>query len=294
MKKFAIIIVNYNCINDTIETIGCLEKFDQKIFDIFLVDNYSEHDEQIKIKNFAKRKNLYFCQTAKNLGMAGGNNVAIKMALAKGYDYIFLLNPDMVINDLNFFEIIEEEMQREKADILGPLVNYYPEMDKIYFAGGYVNKITGRTIALDQRRKDVGKYKKNEKCDFIAGCAMVVRADVFRQAGLIPEDYFLYFEESDFCLKAKKMNMNIIFTPRTRCYHKVSVSIKYMSNTYLYYMVRNFKKFSLKYISAWTRPFFYAYYNLVWCPGLLFLSIKKGNYKGYRYIYSAMMNKEYA
>jgi len=249
MKNFAIIIINYNCYKDTLETISSLMKFNQNLFDIYLVDNFSSTED---LKNLEKNlPNLInFIKSDRNLGFAGANNLAIKVALKKDYKYIFILNPDTLIEDKNFFQIIEDEILSSGADIIGPLVRYFPEVDKIYFAGGFVNKCLGLTQM----------YGKG-----------------------------LYFEESDFCMNAKRNNFKIIFTPKTYIFHKVSSSIKYMSDLYLFYMVRNIKIFANKYVPIYYKIFFYIFYYLYWVPGYILISIfKNKNLSGIKSILNAL------
>lgn len=289
-KKFAVIMVNYNSFNDTKEIISDLNKFDKKIFDIFLVDNHSSKEDSDKLSKYAKENKIILTKLSENLGFAGGNNVAIKMALANEYDYIFLLNPDTLIKDKDFFKIIEREMKESHADIIGPLIKYYPEKEKIYFAGGFISNITGMTVMKGKKELDHGQYKDNIKCDFITGCAIIIKKEVFDKIGLIPEDYFLYFEEADFCMKAKNNGFNVVFTPKTTVYHKVSSAIGYLSNTYLYYMIRNQRIFSKKYISWKCKPLFWVWYLSFWCGGYFILSLKYKNYQGYKQILRGLMN----
>ncbi|MDD2487616.1 MAG: glycosyltransferase family 2 protein [Candidatus Gracilibacteria bacterium] len=291
MKKFAIIVVNYNSSNDLLETMESLDKFSDEIFDAYIVDNASDKDDLMNLENNLNKKH-FLIKLEKNLGFAGGNNVAIKECLNKGYDYLFLLNPDTIIEDKNFFEIIEEQIIKEKADIIGPLIKFYPEKDKIYFAGGEVNKYTAFTKMVGKKEIDVGQFKENIEYDFITGCAMVIRKEVFERIGLLPEEYFLYFEETDFCMNAKNEGFKIIFTPKTYLYHKVSTSIKYLSNTYLYYMIRNYRIFASKHVKHFYLPIFWLYYLFVWCLGYLVLSIVKKNYGGYRYILKGLFNEQ--
>lgn len=293
MKKFAIIIVNYNCSEDTIETLKSVLSFDGALFDIFLVDNDSKEQDRKNLEDYLKNKNIIFIRSGKNLGFASGNNLAIKEAVALNYRYIFLLNPDTLITDKNFFGTIEAQIDAEKADIIGPLVKHYPEKNKIYFAGGFVNKYTGVIATRGKGQNDTGKYTDNIGCDFITGCAMIVKKEVFEKIGCLPDDYFLYFEETDFCAKAKQNGFKIIFSPKTFIYHKVSVSIKYLSNTYLYYMTRNYRIFAKKFIKPPYMFFFYAYYLLVWCPGYLYLSLATKNYNGWKYILKGMFGSKY-
>lgn len=292
MKKFAIIIVNYNSAKDTLEAIKSLDVFDKNIFDVFLVDNASKKEDIEVLKKWIQ-KNIIFIELKENLWFAGWNNVAIKKALDSKYEYIFLLNPDTIIDDINFFNIIERELLQEKADIIWPLIKYYPEKDKIYFAWWEVSKYIWLTKMIWKKQQNIWQFSENKEYDFITGCAMIVKREVFEKIWLLPEEYFLYFEETDFCLWVKLNWCKIIFTPKTYIYHKVSTSIWYLSNTYLYYMIRNFKKFWNKYVKNIYKPVFYFYYIFIWCVWYFILSILKWNYQWYKYILKWLFNKKY-
>ncbi len=293
MKTFAIIIVNYNCSDDTIETIESLNQHNSKLFDIFVVDNNSKEDDLNHLSSNLDH-NVKLIKSKVNLGFAGGNNLAIQEILPQHYQYIFLLNPDTIIDDLNFFSVILEQIKTHNPDILGPMIRYYPDTDKIYFAGGFVNKFTGLTLMKD-KKNNFDKYNNTENftCDFITGCAMIVKRDVFEKIGLLPEEYFLYFEETDFCMKARNFGLKILFTPKTYIYHKVSTSIQYMSNTYIYYMVRNFRLFSTKYVTIYYKPIFYLYYIFIWVGGYIYLSLVNKNFEGVKYVMKGLFNQKY-
>lgn len=289
MRKVAVIIVNYNCFQDTQETIGSLREFDQDLFDIFLVDNHSTEDNLLEISRYASQQKIDFIPLEKNLGFAGGNNVAIQKTLELGYDYIFLLNPDTLVEDKRFFEVLEQELITTGADIIGPLIKYYPEKDKIYFDGGFVDKYTGLTKMRGKKKKDQGQYRESVECDFITGCAILIKRQVFEKIGLLPEEYFLYFEEADFCLQAKKAGFKVVFTSKTFLYHKVSTSIDYLSNTYLYYMVRNQRLFSKKYVRWYFQPIFWIFYLFIWFGGYCLLALKNRNIQGLKYAYKGLV-----
>lgn len=293
MKKFAIIIVNYNSSIDVIECLSSLGKFNKRLFDIFVVDNNSKKEDLFKLeKEISSDINLI--KSNINLGFAGGNNLAIKKVLESNYEYVFLLNPDTIISDESFFNVILDQLYKDNPDILGPMIRYYPDKNKIYFAGGFVNKFTGLTLMKNKKMNYNSYYNKNNfECDFITGCAMIIKRDVFKKIGYLPEEYFLYFEETDFCLKAKQKGLKVLFTPKTYIYHKVSTSIRYMSNTYVFYMIRNFRIFAKKYVKVYYQPIFYMYYVFVWTGGYLFLSLLNKNFSAMKYIIKGFLNQKY-
>ena len=89
---------------------------------------------------------------------------------------------------------------------------------------------------------------------------MIIKTEVIRKIGLLPERYFLYFEEVDYCLSAQKAGYKIGYTGLTQCYHNVSSTVGRLSDIQLYYMVRNQRWFSLSYISWYCVPIFWIWY----------------------------------
>lgn len=274
MKKFALVTVSYNSFDLIKNLFESTKKYDPEIFDFVIVDNKSTDGKGSKLKDLCEEYNAIFLQSQKNNGFASGSNIGIKYAVDKHYKYIGLINPDCLLCDNEFFLKIENTFRKNNCHIVGPLIKHHPDNQKIYFAGGFVAKFVMLTRMRGNNEIDRGQYLNDEQCDFITGCAIFIKRDVFRKIGLIPEEYFLYFEETDFCLKAKKNGYKVVFTPSTFLYHKVSSSVGYLSNIYLYYMVRNYPIFARKYSSWPSLALFYLFYLFVWCGGYVFLCIK--------------------
>lgn len=294
MKDFAVVVVNYNCFEETKELLRNLQQMNSDLFDVFLVDNNSTKESADEIRHALSENNhIHFFPLEQNIGFAGGCNVGITEAMKSSYRYVLLLNPDTLIDDKDFFTILKEEMDGVSADIGGPLINYFPDKQRIYFAGGFVSKLTALTTMRGKGEADGKKYSERCECDFITGAAMVIRSDVFQKIGLLPEEYFLYFEESDYCMRAKSAGLKVWFLPKAQLFHKVSRSIGYLSSVYLYYMIRNYRIFARKYLSLSARPFFWIFYLIIWIPGYVFLTIKQGNLKGIKYILRGFIGLKY-
>lgn len=294
MKDFAVVIVNYNCFKETKELLENLSRMDDGLFDVFLIDNGSTRESIDDIRDaLSESKNVHFLPLEKNIGFAGGCNAGIIEATKKSYQYIFLLNPDTLIEDRDFFTILKKEMEHTGADIGGPLINYFPDKKKVYFAGGFVNRLTALTVMKGKGEIDDSKHFDRFECDFITGAAMVIRTEVFQKIGFLPEEYFLYFEESDYCMRAKRAGLKIWLLPKAKLFHKVSKSIGYLSETYLYYMIRNYRIFAMRYLPWFSKPFFWIFYLIVWIPGYVFLTLKQGNIRGLKFILKGFIGMKY-
>ena len=213
-----IIILHYKNWNDTNECLKSLDKLDYDNFEKIVIDNDKE-----------------------NRGFAGGNNIGIKQAMGKGADYILLLNNDTIIDQPDFLrKLIEAGERDEKIGILGPVIYEYPSTDsgqgKIHFAGGKINWLyTEGTHIQDTRYK----IQDTNEVDYITGACLLIKREVIEKIGLMPEEYFLYCEDVDWCLKARKAGFFCGVVQDARISHKVSSSSKIAPFSYIYYHTRN-------------------------------------------------------
>jgi len=241
LPKVFIIILNWNGWRDTIECIESLKKLNYPNYEVVIVDNGStDESPQILPQKFPKIKLI---ETGKNLGFAGGNNVGIKYALEKSADYILLLNNDALVDSGFLKESVRVGESDQKIGILGPKIYFYDtetnkKTNKIWFAGGKINKILtkGTHINYGQIDKYDGRLRT---VDYITGCAILVKREVIKKIGPMNEDYFLYYEDADWCLRARKRGFKCVLVPKAKIWHKCSRSAQEGSPSYIYYHSRN-------------------------------------------------------
>lgn len=216
-----IIIINYNNYQDTIECIGSLEKISYKNFEILIIDNNSSNDSINKIKaSFNKYETI---QLKDNLGFAGGNNVGIKKAMEDDADFILLLNNDTIVETNFLDEMINSFYNNAKnVGIVGPKIySYYNKQ---------LSEDTGNidffkfTTNNNSYNKNKNKYELGQEVNFISGCCMLIKKEVFDTVGFLPEEYFMYYEDTDFCTKALEKEFKILYNPKALIYHKESSS----------------------------------------------------------------------
>lgn len=236
-KQVFIVVLNWNGLDDTRECIRSLQDNTYANYKIVVVDNASaDNSREILRKEFPSATII---ANETNLGFAGGNNVGISYSLKNGADYILLLNNDTAVEKDFLSELIAKAETERKIGLLEPKICYYSERDTIWFAGGKVSrlKISGTHVGLN--KKDDGKFDVMKEVDYLTGCCLLIKRSVFENIGKLSEDYFLYYEDTDFCLRAKKAGFKCIYVPKSRIYHKVSRSTKPGSPSYIYYHTRN-------------------------------------------------------
>ncbi|MBL7094760.1 glycosyltransferase family 2 protein [candidate division KSB1 bacterium] len=232
--KVSIILVNWNNSYDTIE---CIESLKQLIYynnEIIVVDNNSTYDS---IKELENVDNINLIQNNNNLGFAGGNNVGIEFALKGNSDYVLLLNNDTVVDERFLSILIKGATEEKNIGIIGGKIYYYNEPAKIWSAGGGLTKTTKRTFQYGENKIDKKQYNREKEVDFLSGCCMLIRREVFEKIGLLDADYFMYYEDVDFCLRAKKF-FKIVYIPEALIWHKVSATTEKSFRDY--YRMRNY------------------------------------------------------
>ena len=247
MKKVFVIILNFKVKKLALRCIESVKKSTYKNTEIILVDNDSDDGIEEDVKKF----DIYFIQTGKNMGYSGGNNAGIKKALKSGADYIFILNPDTTIES-DCIENIINGIEDNKADIAGPKI-YFDGSKKIWYAGGIFDKenVIGSHRGVDEM--DRGKYDIPEETDFVTGAAMMVKRELFDKIGLLDERYFLYYEDADFCERAKIAGFKVFYIPDAVVNHENAVSSGLGSPLQDYYITRNRMLYASKFLTPRTR-----------------------------------------
>ncbi|MCM8709411.1 glycosyltransferase family 2 protein [Clostridium sp. SYSU_GA19001] len=222
MNKTIIILVNYNNFTDTIQCVNSLKKLTNKNYEIVIVDNGSQNNSVEEIKK--SLPNIKLIETGKNLGFAGANNVAIKYGLENNADFYLLLNNDTIVEPDFLDNMMEIFKNYSKVGIVGSKIMYYGNKKLIWYAGGKVNWLKFRVEHFGLKEIDKGQYDNESEVDFITGCNMLIKKEVLENIGLLEEDYFMYYEDVDFCIKAMMKGYKLIYTPKAVIYHKVSVA----------------------------------------------------------------------
>lgn len=239
--KVAIIVLNWNNRADTVECIRSLEGVSYPDFEAVVVDNGSSDGSEAAIK--AAFPGLRVIQTGRNLGFAGGNNVGIRDALARGFDYVLLLNNDTVVDPGFLGEMINAGESGPSTGIVGPRIYYFSEPGRIWYAGGTVDYWKGRLEHVGFNAMDGDEYGRAGDTMLVAGCAMLIKRQVFEKIGLLYEPMFLYFEDSDFCARASRAGYRIAYAPSAKVWHKVSQTTAKLKGVQSYYNIRNWLLF---------------------------------------------------
>jgi GT2 family glycosyltransferase len=240
-----IVVLNWNGRDDTVACVESLRGLRYQNARVLIVDNGSTDDS---VAVFARRfPDLRCLQTGSNLGFAEGNNVGMRMALADGADYVWLINNDATVDPDALDRLVEAAESRPDVGIVGPKIYYAAEPRRIWFAGGTISPL-GRLGHEGWNRIDEGQWDTPRETTYVTGCAFLVKRAVLEKVGLFAPEYFLLFEEVDLCLRARRAGFRCWVEPRAVVYHKVSASFGGFSAQYYYYFVRNYVLFQRRHV----------------------------------------------
>jgi len=223
MLKFALVVLNWNNAKDTLECLQSIEKIDYPNYQVIVIDNGSTDNSVSQIKTQFPKHVLI--ETKENLGYAEGNNRGIAEVQKQKADLIFLLNNDTIVSPQLLKEIAKAAIAHPKAGAFGPKIYFYDEPATIWYAGGGVDPKTGRCFHVGCGSADFdSRYRQLKQTDYICGCALAIRSQVLQEVGPFSSEFFLLWEEIDWCYRMRQKGYNCLFVPRAKLWHKVSSS----------------------------------------------------------------------
>ena len=200
-----------------------------------MVDNASQNQEADIISQ--KFPHVKVIRSDKNLGFAGGNNLGIRAAQGR---YLFLVNNDTVFKDYNLQALIHRAESSAEIGVVCPKIRFAWEPQPIQFTGyTELSKITIRNRAIGFGEKDYGQYDTAHPTPYAHGAAMFIKREAIEKVGLMPECYFLYYEELDWSMMFTRAGYQIWYEPKCTIYHKESQATGQNSPLRTYYITRN-------------------------------------------------------
>ncbi len=236
--KVYIIILNWNMAKDTIECVESVKNLNYNNYNILIIDNGSSDNSSQVLKD--RFRECEFIQNTDNLGFAEGNNVGMRHALSKGADYVLILNNDVVVEKDCLDQLVKIAQEHKKAGMLAPKVYYYSDRDIINSLGTSIDWFRLRPYSSFCGNKDGGQFDYLGEADILVGCAIFVKKETIEKIGLMDENFFIFHEEADWCLRNIKSGLKNIVVPKAIAYHKASKTMKNFSALTTYYSIRNF------------------------------------------------------
>lgn len=256
-----IITVNYNGLKDTCALIDTIPSDDR--IEVIVVDNGSKVNEATIISQRYPR--IRTIRSEQNLGFAGGNNLGLKAASGR---YLYLINNDTVLRgkskeegwNTSFQPLIDRLNSSPTIGMVCPKIRFAWDPQPIQFAGYTpLTPVTLRNRAIGYGEKDEGQYQTPHSTPYAHGAAMMISRDAMERVGLMPDCYFLYYEELDWSMMFRRAGYQIWYEPASTIYHKESRSTGVGSPLKTYYVTRNRFLFACRNSKGMTRLATYAY-----------------------------------
>ena len=253
MPNVGIVISNYNGWQDTVQCLESLQKQTYRDFEIIMLDDASTTDSVQQLQKHLTENTVFLPQEA-NVGFAAANNVGMRRALADGCDWVLLLNNDTVAAP-DFLETLLRETPAGAVSC--PKMLFLDPPDEIWFAGGELDRATGKVRHLGGHEKDGPAFAEKKQVSFITFCCVLLPRQVIEQVGFLDETLFMYCEDVDYCIRLADAGVPLWFLPDARIWHKAGGSAGGMLS--VYYITRNTLYLTCKgksrgYIRARTLP----------------------------------------
>lgn len=253
LPTVAIVLLNYRGGDDTIACLDSLQGLDYPNVRIIVVDNNSGDGSFERIQ-CAHPRGIQLIQSGENLGFSGGNNIGIRAALEESeIRYIWLLNNDTLVHPEALMALVHQA-QKQPRSLVGSVIRY-PD-GRFQRIGNRLNRLRGGLQSYSESDLQDGQVVES-----LSGCSMLLPREVFESIGLLSEEYFLYFEDNDFCLRASHAGFQSIITLKSLVFHKEGSSTGGKSPLVTYYYQRNrlilarkfFTRLQFKSVQLYTR-----------------------------------------
>ncbi|WP_184543417.1 glycosyltransferase family 2 protein [Mucilaginibacter sp. FT3.2] len=276
MKKVSIVTVNFNQPVVTEELLLSIEQTNTYTnLEIIVVDNASSVNP---VPGWLiKYPGIKFIRSELNLGFAGGNNMGIKEATG---DYLFLVNNDTEFTVGLIEKLVTVLNTNENVGMISPMIKYYSDKQLIQYAGYTpMNYYTCRNSCIGLKQHDNGQFNNiTGPTAYCHGAAIMIKKEAIDKAGLMAENFFLYYEEVDWCEMILRAGYKAWVNTDALIYHKESVSVGKKSKLKEYFMNRNRILFTRRNAPPFKKLFFYLYFLLMVVPRNVLLYIKNKNY----------------
>jgi GT2 family glycosyltransferase len=243
-----VVTVTFNSASVIKDFMDSLLKQTQAEFVLYIIDNAST-DETLRLLAKYKDLRIVVVRNSTNVGVAEGNNIGIRAALKDGCMSVLLINNDTVF-DSCLLSQLSEGLLRHASHMAVPKIFYFDEPDRIWCAGGFFSRIRGSARHFGVNRKDNGQFDQPRAVTYGPTCCMLIKKEVFERIGLMDANYFVYFDDTDFCYRAWQAGINLFYISSARLFHKVSslagsnseFTIRYCIRNHVYYVLKNFPR----------------------------------------------------
>jgi GT2 family glycosyltransferase len=279
--KIGIVLVNLNTYQDTSVCLRSLREATYRNTTVIVVDNGSNDGSGAKLRE--EFPEVVHLRSERNMGFTGGNNLGIAYALGDKCDHILLLNNDTIITPGFLEPLVARLTVNDKTAAVSGKIYYWPESyggqdNVIWYAGCFQKWHTGyhHTGVMEVDR---GQYDQAVEVPYASGCMMLMRGDLVRNHGMLSDDYFIYWEEADWCHRMRDLGYVCYYEPKSLIYHNFkSAPLGKETPFYMYMQTRNAFVYAKQHYTGLTKLRYWTLYPLYLGYRLLF-QVKAGNTK---------------
>ncbi len=273
MPLVSVITVNFNQTELTCALLDSIRRQDYTPAEVIVVDNGSAENPAAL---FATRyPEVTFIRSETNLGFAGGNNLGLQKASGA---YLFFINNDAELTRGCLARLTALFSEIPDLGIVSPLICFYPAPEDkqpvhrpppaiIQYAGMTpVHPLTGRNRTIGGGKENTGQFADPRPTAYAHGAAMLVSRTVLEHAGPMSEDFFLYYEELDWCERIRRAGYSVWLEPRACVFHKESLTVGKLGALKTYYLYRNRILFMRRNFHGWRLGVFFLFLVLITIP----------------------------
>ena len=271
--RVGVVTVTYNSAPVIRDFMASMLQQESADFVLYIIDNNSSDDTLNLLSHYSDSRIVVIPNRA-NLGVAEGNNIGIRAALKNECEFILLINNDTVF-DSNLLTALIRGISQYECGMIVPKILYFDDPGKIWSAGGYFSGLRGSSMHFGCGQRDRGQFDLPKAVSYSPTCCMLIKREVFHRIGLMDPDYFVYFDDTDFCWRAHKAGVKLFYLSAVQLKHKVGSStgaisnfnVRYHTRNHVYYVLKNYSRLrAFFYCSAYYFYIFGSYLCVCWCP----------------------------
>lgn len=246
------VVLNYRNVADTVRCVRSLRKSHLGDHSIVVVDNAEDGETTAQLRRLLDPE-VVIIASGDNLGYAGGNNIGIRFALEQGADYVWLVNPDAVVDPTTLSGLVDAAESDTDVGIVGcRVLDGDSSPERIASIGGWIDAARWGATPLRHSGRFDAEIREDGVRDvgFVSGVSILLRRTLIEDIGSLPEEYFLYFEETDYCLRAQRAGWRTVVQSGVRVRHHQRSRDVIPAAYYVYYFCRNRIHFGARYFAA--------------------------------------------